>query len=54
MLVMSQWAHVPLNLESREAAPACPVAMVVEPANQEEAEGRCPCLVWQISPLSVA
>jgi hypothetical protein len=42
IVVMSQWAHSPLNLESTEAAPAWPVAMASQPAKQEEAEGRCP------------
>jgi hypothetical protein len=49
MVVMSQWAHCPLTLESPEAAPACPVAMATEPAKQKEAEGRWPCLVWKTS-----
>jgi hypothetical protein len=54
MIVMSQWAHSPLNLESPEAASAWPVDMASQPAKQEEAEGRCPCLVWKTSQLSVA
>ena len=43
----------PLNLESPEAG-LCPVAMAAQPAKQEEAEGRCPCLLWKTSQLSVA
>jgi hypothetical protein len=31
MVVMSQWAPSPLNLERPEAAPAWPVAMVAQP-----------------------
>jgi hypothetical protein len=54
MIVMSQLAYSPLNLGSPEAAPAWPVAMAAQPAKQEEAEGRCPCLVWKTSQLSVA
>jgi hypothetical protein len=54
MVVMSQWAHSHLNLESPEASPACPVAMAAQRAKQEKAEGRCPCLVWKTSQWSVA
>jgi hypothetical protein len=49
MVVMSQWAHSHLNLESPEASPACPIAMAAQRAKQEKAEGRCPCLVWKTS-----
>jgi hypothetical protein len=51
---MSQFAHCPWNLESPEAAPAWPVAMAAQPTKQEEAGGRCPCLVWKTSHLNGA
>jgi hypothetical protein len=54
MVVMSQWAHSHLNLESPEASPACPIAMAAQRAKQEKAEGRCPCLVWKTSQWCVA
>jgi hypothetical protein len=54
LVVMSQWAQHPWNLESPEAAPAWPVAMAAQPAKQEEVGGRCPCLVWKTSQLSGA
>jgi hypothetical protein len=54
LVVMSQWAHSPWNLESPETAPAWPVAMAAQPAKQEEAGGRCPCVVWKTSHLSGA
>jgi hypothetical protein len=54
VIMMSQCAHSPLNLGSPEATPDWPVAMAAQPAKQEEAEGRCPCLVWKTSQLSVA
>ena len=54
MLVISQWAHSPLNLESPESAFSWPVAMAAQPTKQEKAEGKCPCLVWKTSQLSVA
>jgi hypothetical protein len=53
MVVMSKWDHIPLNLGSPEAAPAWPVPMEVQQAMQEEAEGRCACLVWKTCQLSV-
>jgi hypothetical protein len=51
LVVMSQWAHCPWNLESLEAAPVWPVAMAAQPAKQKEASGRCPCLLWKTSQL---
>jgi hypothetical protein len=45
---MTQWAHRPWNLESPEAAPTLYVSMATQPAKQEEAGGRCPCLVWEV------
>jgi hypothetical protein len=35
LVVMSEWAHCPWNLESPEAAPDWPVAMATQPARQE-------------------
>jgi hypothetical protein len=54
LVVMSQWAHEPWNLESPEAAAAWPVAMAAQPAKQKEAGGWCSCLVWKSSQLSGA
>jgi hypothetical protein len=44
MVVMSQWAHSPWNLESPETPPAWSVAMAARLPKQEEAERRCPVL----------
>jgi hypothetical protein len=52
LIVISQWGHGPWNLETPEAAPAWPVAMAAQPAKQEEAGGRCRCLLWKTSQLS--
>jgi hypothetical protein len=49
LVVMSQWAHCPWNLESPEAAPDWSVAMATPLGKQEVAGGRCPCLVWKTS-----
>jgi hypothetical protein len=54
LVVMSQWAHCPWNLESPEAASAWPVARSAQPAQQKEVGGRCPCLVQNTSQLSGA
>jgi hypothetical protein len=43
LAVRSQWDPCPWNLESAEAAPACPVAMAARPAKQIETGGRWPC-----------
>jgi hypothetical protein len=37
LVVMSQWAKTPWNLEGPEAAPVWLVAMAAQPAKQEEA-----------------
>jgi hypothetical protein len=39
LVVMSQWALHPRNLESPEAASAWPVAVAAQPAKQEEPRG---------------
>jgi hypothetical protein len=54
MVVMSQWPQSPLKLGSPEAAHAWPVPLAAQQAMQEEAGGRCPCLVWKTSQLTVA
>jgi hypothetical protein len=54
LVVMSQWAHSPWNLESTKAASAWPIAMATQPAKQEVPGGRCPCLVRKTSQLSGA
>jgi hypothetical protein len=54
LVVMSQWALCPWNLESPEEASAWPVAVAAQPAKQEESEGRCHCLVRKTSQLSGA
>jgi hypothetical protein len=44
LVVISRWAHCPWNLESPEAASACPVSMTTWPAKQEEPGGSTPVL----------
>jgi hypothetical protein len=53
MVVIPQWAHSPWNKESPEAAPVSPAPMTAQPDKQEEAEGRCPCLVCKTSQFCV-
>jgi hypothetical protein len=45
LVVMSQWAHCPWNLDSPEAAPPWRVAVATQTAKQDEGGGRFPCLV---------
>jgi hypothetical protein len=49
---MSQWSQGQWDLQSSEAAPAWPVAIVVHPAKQKEPRGSCHCLVWMTSQAS--
>jgi hypothetical protein len=46
--VKSQWAHHPWNLESPEAAPTWPVAMVAQGAKQEKLEEGAPVLCGRL------
>jgi hypothetical protein len=54
LVVMSQWAHCPWNLDSPEAAPPWPVSVAAQPATQDESRRRRSCLVWKSSQLSWA